>query len=73
MKTHIVTGLITTVSVLFANHALADATWVNFLPGYPEGTAPVVNVVTSDENHAVVDVITPGMWVEEIEVNDMTF
>lgn len=40
MKTHIVTGLITTVSVLFANHAFADATWVTFLPGYPEGTAP---------------------------------
>lgn len=68
MKKKIVTGIIPAISLLFANHAFADATWVAFLPGYPEGTAPVVNVVTSDENHAVVEITTPGMWVEEIEV-----
>jgi len=67
MKGCIVAGFITIISLLFANQALADTTWVTFLPGYPEGTPPVVNVVTSDENHTVVEIITPGMWVEEIE------
>jgi hypothetical protein len=72
VKTYIVTVFII-ISVLFANQAFAETNWVTFLPEYPEGTPPVVNVVTSDENHAVVEIITPGMWVEDIEEGGVVY
>jgi hypothetical protein len=73
VKTYIVTVFIIIISVLFANQAFAETNWVTFLPEYPEGTPPVVNVVTSDENHAVVEIITPGMWVEDIEEGGVVY
>ena len=53
--------------------AFADQVWITFLPEYPEGTAPLVNVLISDEEHAVVEVTTPGMWVEEIEEGEVIY
>ena len=44
-----------------------------FPPGVSEGEPPLINVITSDETHTVIEVTTPGMWVEDVDVEGMNF
>ncbi len=60
-------ALITIVSISTPLVVVAEPVWLEFVPGYPEGQAPLINVLASDEDHAVVEITTPGMWVEDIE------
>lgn len=49
------------VCFYFSVPVSGEQTWVAFLPEYPEGTPPIVNVLVSDDDHAVIEVATPGM------------
>lgn len=53
--------------VLIAVNALGTE-WVNFPGGVVEGAPPTLNVVTSDGEQTVIEIFTPGMWVEEVDV-----
>lgn len=64
--------IILTLTAL-VSYAHAEPTWTVFTGNFPEGTPPIVNVISSDEDSTVVEITTPGMWEEEIEVDDMTF
>lgn len=46
------------------------ATWVPFAGDYPEGTPPIITTLESDSEHTVIDVVIPGMWVENITAPD---
>jgi len=58
--------------VFIAVNALGTE-WVNFPGGVVEGAPPTLNVVTSDGEHTVIEIFTPGMWVEEVNVEDEIF
>ena len=59
--------------IALVSYAHAEPTWTVFTGNFPEGTPPIVNVISSDEDSTVVEITTPGMWEEAIEVDDMTF
>ena len=44
----------------FASFAHAEQTWTVFTGNFPEGTPPIVNVISSDEDSTVVEITTPG-------------
>ncbi len=59
--------------IALVSYAHAEPTWTVFTGNFPEGTPPIVNVISSDEDSTVVEITTPGMWEEEVEIDGMTF
>ena len=60
--------------VLFSIAAFAapvNSEWVSFAGG-PEGP-PEVTVIESDGDHTIIEVYTPGMYVEEVDVDGEIF
>jgi hypothetical protein len=59
--------------IIVVPYAYGEQTWTVFTGNFPEGTAPIVNVISSDEDSTVIEITTPGMWEEEVVVDEMTF
>ena len=65
-------GIILGAILIFAGLSYAEVTWVTF-PGGVGEEPPAFNVLESDANHTVVEVNTPGMWVEYVTVETVNF
>jgi len=45
----------------------AEPYWVEFLPGYIEGTQPIMTVSYNDDYLTTIELTILGMWVEDVE------
>jgi len=72
MNTYIHTYIHTYIFLLFLFISLipvlsqAEPYWVEFLPGYPEGTPPIMTVQSNSTTNTIISITIPGMWVEDI-------
>ncbi|MGQ9706101.1 MAG: C25 family peptidase propeptide domain-containing protein [bacterium] len=50
---------------IMASVSFSEPYWVPFYPEYPEGTPPEINILENSLGHTLIEIIIPGMWVEE--------
>ena len=59
--------------LLIALKSYGSPYWVSFIEDFPEGSLPEYSVIESDSSHTIIEVVTPGMWVEDVTINGYNF